>query len=111
MTDPVPPCAGCGAPSCVVWTREATARELASWAADPLVVSVTEADLDPRAAPTLVPVHACAACALVPGLAALVHSPTCSAPPLDASCRACSADPRGLDALPEPAPAPDDLFR
>jgi hypothetical protein len=111
MTDPVPPCAGCGAPSSVVWTREATARELASWAGDPLVVSVTEADLDPAAAPTLVPVHACAACALVPELAALVHSPTCHAPPRDAACRACSADPRALRALPEPSPAPDDLFR
>lgn len=108
---PVPPCAGCGAPCASVWTREATARELASWAADPLVASVTERDLDPAAGPTLVPVHACADCALDPGLAALTHDPTCHAPPLDAACRACSAVPRGLEALPEPAPPLDDLFR
>lgn len=107
MADPVPPCAGCGAPSTSVWTREATARELASWAGDPLVSSVVEADLDPLAAPTVVPVHACADCALPPERAALLHSPACHAPPLDASCRACSMDLRGLDPLLAGLSAPD----
>lgn len=99
-----PSCAGCGASSEVVWTREATARELATWAADPLVRSVTAADLDPSAAPTLVPVHACPACALNPARAALVHSPACSAPPADPRCPACSVPPD----LPVPALPPDD---
>src|SRR5690242_10680151 len=56
---PAPTCACCGAPADLVWTREATARELASWAADPRLPSVTPLDLEPSAAPTTVPVHSC----------------------------------------------------
>jgi hypothetical protein len=104
-------CVACGAPATRVHVREATARELASWASDPLVPSVTPLDLEPSAAPTLVPAHSCDACAPPPERAALVHSPTCAPPWPDSSCRACAMDLAGLDApladLAAPREAPD----
>lgn len=91
---PAPTCAGCGSPDLAAgWVREASARELASLAADPSCPSVVAEDLDPRAdrPPTTVPVAACADCALPPELAARAHAASCQAPPRDPACPACPA--------------------
>lgn len=98
---PAPSCLACGAPATRVHVREASARELASWAADPLVPSVVPPDLEPSAAPTLVPAHSCDACAPDPARAALVHDASCAPPWPCAACRAC-AGPLGLDAPSDP---------
>jgi hypothetical protein len=95
----VPPCLSCGAPATRVHLREAAARELASWAGDPRLPSVTPLDLEPSAAPTTVPVHSCDACGPDPARAALLHSPTCAPPWPCPSCPACSA---ALPEVPEP---------